>query len=84
MTDKFVDYSVGLDSPSVDAFVMTLDDTAIETTRALYIGGAGDVAVVMRDGGSVTFKNMSIGFHPIRVKEVKTIGTTATDILGLL
>ncbi len=84
MPDKFESYSVGLDTPSVDAFVMTLDDTAIQTTRGLYIGGAGDVAVIMRDGGAVTFKNLSIGFHPIRVKEVKIIGTTATDILGLL
>ncbi|MDR3599372.1 MAG: hypothetical protein P4L49_02635 [Desulfosporosinus sp.] len=54
------------------------------TTKGLYIGGAGNVSVLMQDGTSVTFVALAIGmFHNISVKRVNVTGTTATNILAL-
>lgn len=53
-------------------------------TRALYVGGAGDVAVTMQDSGNVTFVGVPAGTTlPIRVKVVKVTGTDATSIIAL-
>lgn len=53
-------------------------------TRALYVGGAGDVAVTMQDSGEVTFVEVPAGtVLPIRVKVVKSTGTDATSIIAL-
>ncbi len=55
-----------------------------DVTRALWIGGAGNVAVVTLDGSTVTIKGVQAGtLLPIRVSRVKSTGTTATDILAL-
>lgn len=52
--------------------------------RALYIGGAGAVAVVTEGGQSVTFAAVPVGtLLPIRVKQVKATGTTATNIVSI-
>lgn len=53
------------------------------TTRALYIGGAGDVKVNMDDGSTVTFKAAPVGILPISVSRVFNTGTIATNILAL-
>lgn len=53
-------------------------------TKGLYVGGAGNVAVLMQDGSDVAFTALAIGvFHNISVKRVKATGTTATSILAL-
>lgn len=54
-------------------------------TRALYVGGAGDVSVILRDdSGAVTLVAVPAGsLLPIRVKRVRATGTTATSIVGL-
>ncbi len=53
------------------------------TTRGLYVGVAGNVAVVMADGTSVTLTGLAAGVvHPLRVKQVRSTGTTATGIVG--
>lgn len=52
--------------------------------RALYIGGGGNVTVMMRGGATVEFVGVAAGtILPIRVQEVRA-ATTATSILGLL
>lgn len=52
--------------------------------RGLYLGVAGDVAVVLGDGSSGTYKNMVAGvIHPItNIKKIMATGTTATNILA--
>ena len=66
---------------------MTPSDTAgLSATAALYIGGAGDVAVVMAGPthAAVTFKAIPVGtVLPVSVVAVKATGTTATNILAL-
>lgn len=65
------------------ASTVSAGDTGLE--HALYIGGAGDVAVVPQgQTTAVTFVGVPAGtFLPIVVSEIKVSGTTATDMLKL-
>ena len=55
----------------------------IPTTRSLYIGTGGNLAVRMADGQSVTFTNVPAGIFPIQVDIVSLTGTTASNIVAL-
>jgi len=51
--------------------------------KALYIGGAGNLAVTMQSG-NVTFVGLAAGsILPIRPSAILATGTTATDIVIL-
>lgn len=77
--------------------VTASDTTHLFTTRGLYVGGAGNVAVVMADadlsttaGASeaqavdVIFVGVTAGsVLPIQVVRVLSTGTTATSIVAL-
>jgi hypothetical protein len=64
--------------------VVKSNSTVIPTTRALYIGGAGDLAVVMADATApITFVGVPVGIFPIQVKQVYDTGTVATNIIAL-
>lgn len=54
--------------------------------RAIYVGGAGDLAVRMSgDATTPTFVGVAAGtVLPISVDKVLSTGTTATSIVGLL
>ena len=53
-------------------------------TRAIYVGGTGDLAVVMIDGTTVTFKAVPAGtLLPVAVTRVNSTGTSATNIVAL-
>ena len=87
MTDSFAEYQQGLESPAENAAEVTPHDTndLSYTTRALYIGGAGDVKVDMAGTGTaVTFAGVPAGtLLPIRVTRVYSTDTTATDIVAV-
>jgi len=52
--------------------------------RALFVGGAGNIAVVTRGGSSVTFTGVAAGsILPVAVNRVLATGTTATNIMAL-
>ena len=55
-------------------------------TRALYVGGAGDLEVTMagqREAGTVTFIGVVAGsLLPLRVSQVN-VGTTASSIVAV-
>lgn len=53
--------------------------------RAIWIGGAGDVAVVASgDTTARTLRGASAGqLIPVEVRRVEVSGTTATDIVGI-
>lgn len=72
------------DAPAYNAAAVTKSDaTVLPTTRALYIGVAGDVVVTMAGGATpITFKAAPVGILPIQVTKVLA-ATTATDILAL-
>jgi hypothetical protein len=67
------------------AAAVTPSDTGPNAFTGLYIGGAGNVAVVMAGNtASVTFVGVPAGlFMPIQVSQVLSTGTTASSILGL-
>jgi len=66
------------------AAVTPSDVTVLTPTRALWIGGAGNITVKMLgDGATVLFSNLPVGIFPIQVIQVLSTGTTATAITAL-
>ena len=61
------------------------DSTVIPVTRAIYVGGTGDIAVRTPDNEtSVVFRAVPAGvIFPIQVDMVLTTGTTATNLVAL-
>lgn len=78
----------GWTSPARKAFSITPHDTNLlsNLTRGIYVGGSGDIVLVMADDGdtSVTFFGAVAGtLLPIRVARVLATGTTATNLVGV-
>lgn len=72
--------------PANDAAAVTPNDTTQLSfvTRGLYVGGAGNVAVLMASGQTVTFVGVPAGtVLPIRIARVNSTSTTATSIVAL-
>lgn len=87
MADKFSAHAYVPENPANGAFAVTPDDNTDlqSTTRGLYVGGFGDVAVVMRDSTTVVFANVSEGtILPVSARRVRATGTTAASIIGLM
>jgi hypothetical protein len=68
---------------------VTPSDTAdlVVVTKAIYVGGAGDVTVILADdneGGQVTFKAVPVATTlNVQARRVMATGTTATLLLAL-
>jgi len=74
-------------APLEKVFAITPDPTAelAYVTRAICVGVAGAVEVVMVDGTTAVVPALQPGvLYPIRVKQVVTAGTTATSIIGFV
>lgn len=84
MIDKFETTTPGLDSPIGSASAVTPDDSAdlAVASRALYVGGAGDLHVTLVSGDDITLTAAIQGWHPVRAARVWATGTTATDIVA--
>lgn len=53
-------------------------------TRAIYVGGDGDIVVENHEGDPITISGLVAGvLLPISVTKVRATGTTATNIVGL-
>lgn len=66
-----------------DAAVPIVGDASANYS-GLYIGGGGNVQVLMANGATATFVGVASGtFMPINVAAVIASATTATNILGL-
>ena len=53
-------------------------------TRAVYVGGTGNMKVTMQDSGTVLFTGIPAGtVLPIRVKRIWSTTTNATTIIAL-
>ena len=86
MANKSGEAFVGSEVPAFGAFAVTPHDsnTLQTNTRALWVGGAGNIVVRMLDGNTVTFIAVNAGqLLPIQVDLVKSTLTTATSIVGL-
>lgn len=81
--------TIPLPGSAIHAFTVTKSDSTVFTqpTRYIYVGGAGDVAVLMSGDvspNSVIFKAVPVGtVLSLSVQQVLSTGTTATNILGL-
>jgi len=87
ISDNFRGFAAGLSSPIQGGFdIAPTDGTDLaEVTRALMVGGAGDVAVTLKNGDAITLPGLTPGvIYPIRVTQVAATGTTATGIKGLI
>lgn len=85
--DLYTDSPTGLDAPSMDAFAITPTDSTdlSRITRAIYVGGGGDLNVTLRSGNTVKFTAVPQGtVLPVRAKQVQATGTTATLLIGML
>lgn len=86
MADPFAAYSASLDGPAIGGVAVTPHDTneLSSYSRALYVGGSGNLTVVMADGSTVLFNSVPAGtLLPIRCKIVKSTGTAATLITAI-
>jgi hypothetical protein len=72
--------------PASNAAAVTPNDSTdlTYTSRALFVGGAGNLAVVMAGGQTVTFTGVTAGaLLPIRASRVMSTNTTATSIVAV-
>ncbi len=73
--------------PATDAKTITPSDTVDfprESSRAIWCGVAGDIAVITFDGTTVTFVGVLAGsVLPVACTRVLSTGTTATSLLAL-
>lgn len=73
-------------NPAESAVAVTPSDTTAFGTlcRALFVGGAGNVSLVMSDGSAIVFYGLNAGtILPVRGTRVNSTGTTATNIVAL-
>jgi len=84
MSDNFQNYTASLRDPVRTAETVTPSDATdlSAVSRAIYVGGQGDLRVTLANGDDVTFRSAPVGWHPIRVQRVWTTGTSATDIVS--
>lgn len=74
-------------SPAVNGAAITPNDSTplTQPTRMIYVGGAGDVTVVLLgDSAAITLKAVPIGtVLQVRASVVKATATTATNLVAL-
>ncbi|QQO91885.1 tail fiber protein [Flavobacterium phage vB_FspM_immuto_3-5A] len=84
--DDFKLHIERLDSPGVSAIEITPSNSTplVKVSRAIYIGGSGDLVVEMLGGQTpITFVGVSAGcVLPIRVTKVLE-STSATNLVAL-
>ena len=85
VTDRYQGMSPSLSSPYVGGAAIAKSDSAsIELTRAVYVGGTGDLKVTYQDGSIDVLQSIPAGtLLPIRVSLVWSTGTTATKLSAL-
>lgn len=66
------------------AKTITTSDSVLQTYRAIYVGGAGNLRVITEGGDDVLFTAPPVGsIIPLRVTRVMATNTTATLLIGL-
>ena len=87
MADRYNIGSSGLTGPATRSAAVTPSDSVDlpNVSRALWVGGAGNVAVMLADDTSaVTFVSVAAGtLLPLRVKRVMATNTTATSLVAI-
>ncbi len=84
--DAFTSHRSLLDTPAEHAFEITTNDNSDLPfiTRYIWVGGGGDVHVIMLGGEEVTFRALAAGtLLRIRARKVFQTGTDATQLVGM-
>jgi hypothetical protein len=87
MPDRYASLSPSLSGPLSHAFSIAPSDSVdlSETTRALYVGGDGDLSLIMASGAAIVLAGVSAGtVLPLRITRVMATATTATALAGLV
>ena len=82
--DRFDSYSDSLVSPATNGAAVVPGTDLPQVSRALWVGGAGALNLVLAEGGQVTLQGVPSGtLLPLRVRAVRTADTSATGIVAL-
>jgi hypothetical protein len=84
--DDYSAYQVAPGGACRHAAAVSPSDTVdlTDVSRALFVGGAGNLTVIMQDGTTAVFTAVIAGqVLPIQASRVKATGTTATSITAM-
>lgn len=85
--DSFASFADSPMAPAATCFAVTPSDTLDlpQVTKALYVGTGGDITLVPALGTTpVVFRNVPSGaILDVRVRAIRTAGTTAAHMVGL-
>lgn len=76
----------GTMDPGSSAVVISKDDTTelACVSRAIFVGGAGNMSCLMADGTTCVFTGIVAGsVLPIRVRRVNSTNTSATNMVAI-
>ena len=86
MTDHFENHAPGLSAPAADGAAVSPSAAADlpVTSRAIWVGSGGDLAVELAGGGAVVLAGVPGGtLLPLRARAVRAGGTTAGALVAL-
>lgn len=84
MAETFQNYQGGISAPAFDGAAVVADTAFILTSRGIWVGGAGDVSVVLQSGNTVVLKGVLAGsLLPVRATKVTSTNTTASNMVAL-
>lgn len=85
--DPFISSADSLIAPARTAFsIAPADGTELEgATKAIYVGSGGDITLrAVGSSSDVTFRNVASGsVLAVRVRAIRSTGTSASDLIGL-
>lgn len=81
-------YDANNTAPAIDCFAVTPADSDFANgvvIRGLYVGGTGNVTIRTPRGTDVQFQAVPVGaILPVMAKQVRSTGTTATLMVGII
>ena len=92
MSEDFTEYQSGISAPAFDGNAVTLDALFTRQTaagggtvesRKIWVGGAGNLSVVLANGSTVVLINVAQGNNAnLRALKVTSANTTATNLVA--
>jgi hypothetical protein len=86
MSERYTSRADDITAPARRGFAIAASDSAdLEAeTRAIYVGGGGDIAMVLAAGDEIALIGVAGGsLLPVRARRVKATGTSASHLVGL-
>lgn len=66
-----------------EAVVPSDTDNLSRQCRAIWVGVAGNIAVVFENGNAVTFSNVPVGVLDVQAIRINATNTTATNMVAM-